>query len=416
MDYMDRQLPGPALHGRAADLLTRVTAANAKGPESRVLKMRAWRGERVHAQAVAWCAEPCGEVRLSCSELKASNIGKIPAERIVARPVIEVAGVPDRLGGADEAVIGTNRFLAVWVTVDVPRGANPGRYSGMFRLTAKGGRSVSYPLDLEVLSRELPEKNDFYLDLWQNACAVARYHHVPPYSKAHYIVLEPLMRELAAAGQKAVTVPICLYPWGRGCLRDEFEPVIRDVRYPDGRCEPDFKVFDEYVAFARSCGVGPHIHCYTILKFAQRFKYWFIDGETGDERMLWLDPDTPEWKAFWRPFLSAFQRHVEEQGWIDDTFIAIDEGDPSDQFSTCAFLKEAAPRLKYACAANKDGRSFAGLDADVYSQILWKDYCSRDFLDTIASRRSKGKITTFYVCTQPAKPNTWLRSPLVETA
>ena len=406
----------PALHGRVVDIWTRVTAANAKGDEGgRVCSMDAWRGERVHAQTVTWCDAPCGAVRLKCSPLVALDGSTIPASALSARVLREICGVPDLLDWPDTAEIGTNLFLAAWVTVDVPRSARPGSYRGVFSVVAKGGRRVDYPVELSVASATLPEKNEFFLDVWQNVCAVARYHNVRPYTKEHYAVLEPLMRELAAAGQKAITVPICAYPWGRNALLDDFVPMVADIRHPDGRCELDFKVFDEYVEFARSCGVGPQIHCYTILKFAHRYEYFYVDGATGEERMLRFDPDTPEWKAFWRPFLEQFVAHLRAKGWLDDTYVAIDEGDPPDQFSTRAFLKEVAPSLKYASAGNKDGRLFRGLEAEVYSQILWKDYCGAEFLATLPERRAKGYVTTFYVCTQPKKPNTWFVRPLVET-
>lgn len=403
------------LQGRVVSIFDRITATNAVGVGACTLNMRAWRGERVHAQVVAWSTVACAAVGFSCSNLESGDGSQIESARVQARPVMEVEGVPDRLGDPDEAVIGTNGFLAVWVTVDVPRTVKPGLYRGTFTLRTKKGMRLDYPIALRVSNRVLPDKNIFYLDLWQNASAVARYHRVRPYSKEHYALLEPLFRELAAAGQKAVTVPICISPWGKGYLRDEFLPTVRDVRYSDGRCELDFSVFDEYVDFARSCGIGPQIHCYTILKFAHRFTYYYIDGESGEERGVTLDPDTSEWKAFWRPFLVQFERHVTEKGWLADTFIAIDEGDPKDQFTTRAFLKEVAPRLKFATAANKDGRLFKGLDADVYSQILWRDYCSAEFLATVPGRRAKGQITTFYVCTPLQKPNNWFSSPLVET-
>jgi len=405
-----------ALHGRVVDIWTRVTAANAKGREGdRVCRMKAWRGERVHAQTVTWCDAPCGSVRFECSPMVMDGGGHAGQPQLSARVVRDVAGVPDLLDWPETAEIGEERFLASWLTAEVPRDARPGVYRGTFSVVAKGGRRIDYPVELSVKSATLPEKNPFFLDLWQNVCAVARWHNVKPYTKEHYAVLEPMMRELAAAGQKVITVPVCAYPWGKGYLRDEFVPMVKDVRYPDGRCELDFTVFDDYVEFARRCGVGPQIHCYTILKFLHRYDYFYIDGATGEERVVKLDPDTPEWKAFTRPFLEKFEAHVRDKGWIEDVYIAIDEGDPPDQFTTRAFLKEVAPSLKYASASNKDARLFKGLDAAVFSQILWKDYCNEEFLATLPERRARGQITTFYVCTQPQKPNTWFASPLVET-
>src|SRR5436853_304249 len=81
---------------------------------------------------------------------------------------------------------------------------------------AAGGQSVAFALSLEVLPLRLPPPREwsFHLDLWQNPFAVARYHHVRPWSPEHFALLRPHLKMLADAGAKCLTTIIIHDPWG----------------------------------------------------------------------------------------------------------------------------------------------------------------------------------------------------------
>ena len=85
----------------------------------------------------------------------------------------------------------------------------------------------------------------------------------PSVSSAHYAAMKPLWEMLANAGQKALTVTILDLPWNHQCY-DAYHSMVRHIRRKDGSWTFDYRVFDEYVAFGRSCGIGPWIACYTM--------------------------------------------------------------------------------------------------------------------------------------------------------
>ena len=433
--------PASGFHGRVT-ALERVTPANAAGPEDRAIALTAWRGERVHAQVVVWTDEPLEQVRSEATPL-ASASATIDASAVSGRVVKYVLAVPRRKRPSDppspELSIGdllddvasvdmpTNGFRPFWYTVAVPRTATAGRYAGVFTVKAAGGRRIDFPVSLTVRDRTLPERPAFFLDLWQNPWAVARYHGVKPFSRLHYALMRPLYEELAAAGQKVITATIGDYPWNRDTYFDNYRSMVDYVKRKDGTWSTDFTVFDEYVAFAESCGIGPQIHCYTMVKFGWRKpperKYYYIDEASGDERSILMAPDSPEFAPYWRPFLEQFEAHVKAKGWAGRVYVALDELPPAAAKASCDLIRRHAPSLKFAIASDKVPLTYpaAGVEADNFSQAMRRlgregHLISPEFLATIPARRAAGRTTTYYICNIPEKPNTWVLSPLVESA
>ena len=186
--------------------------------------------------------------------------------------------------------------------------------------------------------------------------------------------------------------------------------MIRHIRNADGTWTNDYSLFDEYVAFGKKCGLGPYIHCYTMATWGNRVYY--TDGPTGDRVSVKLVPGTPEHEAFWGPFLADFQKHLIAKGWVDQTSIAMDERSREEVKATADCVKKYAPRLKLQMAGNRAPSSFTGIDIASYSQSI--GHVTDEFVKEIAQRRANGKITTFYVCCGPDRPNTFTDSPTAE--
>jgi len=405
----------PGLRGRCTPL-ERITAANAQGDEStKCWRASAWRNERVHGQFVVWSSDPIPQLRLSASALRSDRGAEIPASAVVPRFVRYVLSgkelVGDILDTAERIDLPAGGFRPVWLTVSVPARTKPGIYRGTLTATGEGGRSIAFPLELEILNARLPEPKDwtFYLDLWQHPWAVARYHGVKPFSSEHYRLLEPIYRELGNAGQKTLTTTIIDLPWNHQNF-DAYYTLIKRVKNQDGSWTFDYSLFDEYVTFGRRCGIGPQIHCYTMVTWGNRVAH--IDGQTGDIVRPVIAPGTPEHEAYWGPFLQDFQRHLKRKGWLDDTYIAMDERSPEETRGTADCVKKFAPRLKIAMAGNHPPSHFKGIDFANYSQYI--KHIDAPFLQEVAERRAQGKITTFYVCCAPRRPNTFTFSPVDE--
>ena len=414
----------PGFRGRNAGLV-RLTGANAIGDEAaKAWKAVAWRNEKVHGQFVVWAKDGVNRLRASVSPLVNEGGASMPAGSVATRFVRYVVGhasrkgevtQPERLFGdclddAEQLDLPPLGYRPVWLTVSVPADAAPGTYRGVLTLRANASERLEFPLELAVRERTLPPPSQWptFLDLWQHPWAVSRYHGVKPFSALHYALLGMYLRELASLGQKVITATVVDRPWGQGNNYEGFGSMVDVTRRKDGSWAYDYSVFDKYVAFAKECGIGPQIHCYTLAGF----KCSYTDEATG-ERLLSLSGEA-ERMDYWRRFLRDFESHVKAKGWLGDVYLALDESAPSVLRSAADLLRSAAPGLKLAMAGERKPSEYAGVDIDNFS--LYIGHVSPEFIAEAKARRTKGRTTSYYICCGPGRPNTFLSSPLCESA
>ena len=327
-----------------------------------------------------------------------TELGKAPEGIVVRRGVlrpVKYRAVPAELQLAEcyDRVEWDVEGSPCIAEITVPRNAKPGVYAWGL-------------MDIRVVDRELPPASDwkYYLDLWQHPWAVARVAKVRPFSKAHYEAMRPVWELLASAGQKTLTVTLLDRPWNHQC-RDAYGSMIGRTKKDDGTWVFDYSLFDEYVAFGRSCGLGPHIACYTMCPWGNRVTW---QNEKDEAQSVIAPPGSKEFDEFWGPFLTSFAAHLKEKGWFADTYISMDEREPKDVKIIADFVQTHAPGMKIAMAGNRKPSDFDGITIDSYSQYL--GHMTPDFLAEVPSRQAKGFVTTFYVCCSPAYPNNFLSS------
>ena len=279
------------------------------------------------------------------------------------------------------------------VEVAVPADAKPGDYQ-------IGSMTV------RVVDRVLPPAKDwkYFLDLWQHPWAVSRYFNVKPFSKAHYEAMRPVYETLATAGQKTLTVTLLSEAWDHQC-RDAYGTMIGRVKKADGTWVFDYSLFDEYVEFGRSCGLGPDIACYTMCPWGYRVRW---NDEDGKEHSVVALPGSPEFKDYWGAFLVDFAKHLKEKGWFNDTYIAMDERSINDVKEIGSFIRSLVPEMKVAMAGNHLPSAY-GTTIDNFCMILGNKIDAA-YLKEAKERKAKGMTTTYYVCCGPIYPNTFMSS------
>ena len=141
------------------------------------------------------------------------------------------------------------------------------------------------------------------------------------------------------------------------------------------------------------------------------YKVSWLD-EDGKMHKAEAKPGSDFFKAYWGSFLTDFAKHLKSRGWFKDTYISLDERSPEDLRNTVAFMQEKAPGLKIAMAGNRKPSEFKGIAIDSYSQSL--GHVNPDFLAEVPQRQKEGKVTTYYICCGPGKPNTFMDSELDE--
>jgi hypothetical protein len=196
----------------------------------------------------------------------------------------------------------------------------------------------------------------------------------------------------------------------------------------------DFSVFDRYVETARDCGVGQRIHAFGFLGFRPPERLSYVHTGTGDRVSEEVDVGDERWAEAWTAFFDAFVPHLEERGWLADTWLAIDEREEEIIDASVSFLEEVAPGLaeRLSVAGSDDAAPYADdlslntvhvpeLPLEYESTFFDQDDDAEDPDITIFSpedvdgRRREGKTTTFYTAGSPTHPNMLTFSPAVES-
>ncbi|MBN2761825.1 MAG: DUF4091 domain-containing protein, partial [Bacteroidales bacterium] len=393
------------------------------------MSQTAWRGERISAQAVLWSVDPVRQVECVLSEFKTEHGDILPAESFQVRFVRYV--LTDEFAGGcgyrkaadlDSSLVADvldsllcidmplHSVRPVWLTVDIPQDAKPGLYTGSIKFYSKRNPPQELKFTIDVLARVLPSSENwsFHLDLWQNPFAIARWHNVELWSEEHFTVMRPYLNMLANAGQKCVTASIINHPWNSQTY-DPFLSMIKWIKKTDGRWEYDYSVFDKWVEFAFSCGIGKQINCYTMVPWSNSFQYF--DEKKNETVELQANPGSSAYTSLWKPFLKDFTGHLHNRGWFGQTTIAMDERSEEDMKEVIRLVKSADAGFKLSLAAN---HWYPDIMDDIYDLCVASEF---NFpLEMKNQRRAEGKITTYYTCCSENYPNTFTFSPPAESA
>lgn len=399
------------LHGAVATIDARYAKWDVPvlDESNRSLKLTGWRGERVAGQVVVWSAQPMNQLRA----LASSVAGGEPTVNHVRFVKGKNTLYADILDTAPEIDAEARTARSVWYSVDIPADARAGIHKGQLTVRAAGMKPVEIDVEIDVIGQTLPPASQwsYHLDLWQHPWAIARAHNVEMYSDEFYAIAKPLFERLANAGQKCLTVSINDLPWKQQTF-DAYRSMIDWIKQPDGTWKYDYTKFDEYVAFGEACGIIGQINCYSMVPF-RGYDFYYLDGTTGDRKQVSAKPGTDAYAELWAPFLKDFSRHLKQSGRLKKTYVAMDERPLNDLLEVVKLVKEHAPEMKIALAADHNLEEVAGDTSDYCFSIKNARNIGESFT---AARRAKGQKTTFYVCMVPGRPNTFIFSPPSESA
>jgi len=386
-----------------------------------------WKGERLNTQIVVWSADTLQQVRFNVSDLKNKNGKLISKANIKLNKVCYVIAnypygsregncgatpfkdgylMPDRFESFDRFDVPGKTVRPVWVLCNIPSTTEPGTYNGTIEVKSKNGRSV-LNISIKVQDQTLPKPHDwtYRLDLWQNPWVIAEYYHVKPWSEEHKALLKKHLQLYADAGGTYITTYGVHSPWGDNEYSIE-GGMIEWAKRKDGSWKFDYNIFDQYVELAMSVGINKAITVYTPLPWGERFRY--MNEATGNYVYeQWL-PTSSEFKKNWDVFLTDLRSHLQKKGWLDKTYLGINENAMEQTLSAIKVIKEHSRNWKI---------TYAG-DWHPELDTLLNDYCfvhgKEAGVETVKARASKGMTTTFYVCCTPSYPNNFLFSPPVE--
>lgn len=388
----------------------------------------AWRGEKVFAQAVISSDAELKDVTVAVSDLRSGKSvigsGNISVQFVsfVVSDLLDTTKfgqcssredkskwgdvlVADVLDLKESMNIPAGRKQPVWMTVNVPSNAKPGKYRGKLTVSSSNAKSRSLPVELIVSDHILPPDSDwtFHLDLWQNPYSVARVENVPLWSDAHFEAMRPVMKMLADAGQKSVTATIMNRPWN-GQTEDAFGSMVTKIRRVDGTWLYDYTIFDRWVEFMFSLGIDRQINCYSMIPWALEFDYY--DQATSSNTTIQATPGSQEYNEYWGSFIADFARHLKSKGWFEKTMIAMDERPLESMQAVLSLIRKIEPDFKISLAGSYH-------EPVIYDIVDFSETFSgkKEFSESVkAKRKELGLTTTFYTCCAEAHPNLFVIS------
>ena len=339
----------------------------------------------------------------------------------------------------DEAVfVEYGRIQSVWSEISVPEHAAPGVYRGVvqvFTHTMFEDEQIADEVDFTLTVKNVvlprPTEYTFYLDLWQHLSNIARKHEVQLWSEEHFKVLETYIQSLGELGQKAVTLVASEIPWsGQGCFRvsdylsNLFEySMIRVSKKSTGEFEYDFSVVERYINLCFQYGINQEIEVFGLVNIwiDEECGYGTIAQDYPDAiRIRYFDEQDGCWKFIRvsseiKQYIKALENFFIEKNLIDRVRIVADE--PSDIVlykERISLLREIAPSFRYKTAINH--AEFIGEFHDVIDDFVPILPCVVEGWEKLNVLRDRinGRLL-WYVCCFPDMPNTFIRSPLLES-
>jgi hypothetical protein len=386
-----------------------------------------WKSERLNAQLLVWSPDTLKQVRIVTGDLDDSKGHRLKKDVISIHMVRFVLSnfpyastgascdasstdtaflLPDRLEKFDRFDLPGRSLRPVWVSVDIPGDAEAGVYKGFIDVESEKF-NLRLPVQIRVQELVLPQPHDwkYRLDLWQNPWVIAWYYHVEPWSDEHIALLKKHLKLYADAGGKYITTYAVYSPWSDNSYMIE-GTMIEWLKHKDGTWKFDYSIFDKYVQLAMETGIDKAITIYTPVPWGHRFRY--LDEATGNYVYEVWAPGSPEFKSFWTVFLNDLKEHLTKKGWMQKTYLGINENPLEYTLAAAKIIKENSKEWRITYAGDWHPELTQILDD--YSTVIG----SEPGLQQLAERKSRGATTTFYICCTPARPNTFVFSPPVE--
>ena len=350
------------------DVMAPDSSADAAAPAS--ISIVGARNGTFCGKVIVLSGEPIGDLKATAGELKQPGGAAIPASAVSARCATGWGSTqytwpqgPDILLDSLPAGSAATR-VPVWVSVKVPKDAQPGVYTGQVTVQAKGLSATAVAVRLDVRDWALPDPQNYrtWVELMQQPDTLALEYNVPLWSDRHWELIAQSLRLIADTGSRVVYVPLIAQTnYGNA------ESMVRWIKKGGGRYEHDFSIVDRYLDVVEKNLGKPKITIFyawetslrrpkgaatTVpVKGAEGSYEWreatahnkMVENQSKGPIVTVVDPATgktenvnlpryesPEAKALWKPVWDGVRQRMAKRGWEKSMMV----GSFSDYYPT----------------------------------------------------------------------------------
>lgn len=348
-------------------------------PTSAITGLQAWTTDLI--------SESDGVLDAGCVDTQFVGYVHVPANS-KATPVEDLvreapADFPDELLSVPAVNVAAGECQPVFVRVDVPADAAPGTYEGEVWLSWDGG-SWSYPLSIEVLDYDFPERTSLLVTNWFNTDVLSTQYGLE--SEEYWAMLQRLAEMMADHHQNVVLTPLSL---------------VQVYLGTDDEYMYDFSKFDRWVNLFDDAGVDAMIELGHVGSRATG--EWECPEFVFHSRPATRVSDGSATTVPVTEFVRAVQDHLRERGWLDRSALHIaDEPIPVNEDSwreLSRTIHEAAPDLRRI-----DAIHVTDLDGDLEVWVPQLNFFDQAYEDLKAKREAGVAEIWFYIAWVPQGP------------
>lgn len=287
----------------------------------------------------------------------------------------------------------------VWIQIQTK--SLKGTYNVPIRIQNKTQgitKELGLTVNVEPLRIQAPP---YPLDLWQYPNSSLRYYDFLQeesfLSEKHLSVLKEEMNLYKAYHGDSITVSIVENPWGDQTY-DWVPSMVDWMMHPDGKITYHYDKMDAYIELCKSVGIDGQIDVFSILPWNDIVT---VTLESDQSKVpYYMSVGSQEWKDIWSEFLVDFINHMEEKGWLEETYLFMDEREESQLMEVIQLVQNLPKEVHLGVALNRIPQSFELYEA-FDSVSLSIGACLKEPTQMkafVQSRKEKGLKTTLYNC------------------
>ena len=238
--------------------------------------------------------------------------------------------VPIEESGSRLSVDKTPRTL--WVKVDIPANAKPGRYEVCINLSfVHPGRNpvgtYCQRMEIEVLSAVMPEQKLIYTR-WMYLDCIAQVHGTQIFSERHWDLIDQYIAAAADVGINMILVPVHTPPLdteigtARPCVQ------LVDIEKTGETYTFGFERFRRYIAICKKYGIRYYEIAHMFSQWGAKCTPNIMVSENGkaEYRFGWhVSADDPEYVSFLKQYIAAISCALAEEGISENAYFHISD-------------------------------------------------------------------------------------------
>jgi len=223
----------------------------------------------------------------------------------------------------------------VWVKIDVPKDAKPGKYTvtlncGVVGFNAKPGEyrcTASSTMEINVVAATMPEQKLIYTR-WFYADCIADAHNVEIFSEKHWELIDKYIAAATDVGINMILVPVHTPPLDtkvgtrRPCVQ------LVDIEKKGDVYEFNFDKFTRFIAICKKNGVKYYEIAHLFSQWGAEFAPNIVVTENGvaDYMFGWhVKATSEEYREFLKQYIAAISAELVKEGISENTYFHISD-------------------------------------------------------------------------------------------